>query len=88
MTKKQMAMVDAYNRTNARALDDVYGSYSAAKKEAYSYCRGLQYKMKGYDGRIPSANSFAFTYAFRYKENGDEYMCYCTSCNDYKFKIA
>ena len=45
-------------------LDDVYGSYSAAKAQAYRYCTDLCDRYDGYDFCITSANVFAFTVSF------------------------
>ena len=49
-----------------RTLDDVYKSYSAAKQNAYDYCKRLQDKYNGYDFRIISANTFIFTAGFKF----------------------
>lgn len=51
-------------RAIGRTLDDVYGSYSAAKERAYRYCTDLCYKYDGYNFCITSANTFAFTVNF------------------------
>ena len=45
-------------------LDDVYGSYSDAKAQAYRYCTDLCYRYDGYDFCITSANTFTFTVSF------------------------
>lgn len=93
MTKKQEGMLYSYNRSSATELWHVYDNYSRAKENAMDYCRNLQYKLNGYDGRVTGANCFHFTYAFRFEhvneETGacEEWLCYCTYANDYKFKI-
>ena len=45
-------------------LDDVYGSYSAAKLNAYNYCKWLCEQFDGHDFCITSANRFVFTVSF------------------------
>lgn len=51
-------------RAIGHTLDDVYGRYSAAKVQAYRYCKDLCEKYDGYDFCITSANTFAFTVSF------------------------
>ena len=51
-------------RAIGRTLDDVYGSYSAAKAQAYRYCTDLCGKYDGYNFCITSANTFAFAVSF------------------------
>lgn len=45
-------------------LDDVYGSYSVAKANAYNYCKWLCEQCDGHDFCITSANPVAFTVSF------------------------
>ena len=87
MTKKQENMLDSYKRMTSEYLYQIYKSCSAAKMEAYDACRRLQNEMKGYAGRVEKCGSFFFTYAFKYMENGKEYLCYMTGRNTYKFCI-
>lgn len=89
MTKEQERFYESYNRATATNLYEVYGTHSRAKDEAYNYCRRLQYEMGGHDGRICSANTFQFTYAFQYEDaDGDTCFCYITRDNVRKFCIA
>ena len=53
-------------------LDDVYGSYSDAKAQAYRYCTDLCVRYNGYNFCITSANTFAFTVSFEFI-NPDDY---------------
>lgn len=53
-------------------LDDVYGSYSAAKALAYRYCKDLCDKYEGYNFCITSANLFAFTVSFDFINPDDK----------------
>ena len=87
MTKKQEALLDNYRRATATKLADVYKSWSAAKERGWNYCENLRAQLGGYGVRVPSANTFQFTYAFRFMLNGQEWLCYCTASNDYKFCI-
>lgn len=89
MTKKEQAMYTNYlYADNYSELWQVYGSYSHAKSYAMDYCKNLQHKKEGYNPKIVSHNSFIFTYAFEYEENGDKYLMYITPSYDYNFKIA
>lgn len=89
MTKKQEGMLKSYKRATATDLWQVYDSWSQAKANALDYCHDLQRRLDGYDGRICSANTYQFTYAFRYVDvdTGHMCLCYCTAANDYKFAI-
>lgn len=51
-------------RIEGEHLDDVYGSFSAAKARAYMYCRALEAEFDGFDGGITGHNSQFFTYMF------------------------
>ena len=88
MTKANKGYYENYKRATATALYDVYGTYSAAKARGYAYCRELQYNMGGYDGRICSANTFQFTYAFQYvNETGKKCLAYITARHNRFFEI-
>lgn len=88
MTKKQQTMYDSYCRANTTELWQVYNNFSSAKQRGMDYCKELQYKLDGYDGRITGHSCHFFSYAFRYMVNDEEWMCYCTHANDYNFKIS
>ena len=88
MTKKQIGMLENYRSATATNLWDVYTTFSKAKRNAYDYCRRVQYEMHGTAGRICSANTYQFTYAFTYvNDNGKESLCYITPSNNYTFEI-
>ena len=88
MNKFQRGLYSNYLRATATELSQVYGSHSAAKDAAMGYCRRLQSEMDGRDGRICSANSFSFTYAFRYTDvDGRECLCYISKAYDRKFPL-
>ena len=89
MTKAQAGLYSTYQRATATDLYQVYGRYSHAKEQAMQYCRRLQAEANGYDGRICSANSFQFSYAFRYEDaNGQECLCYITKAHDRRFPLV
>ena len=50
--------------TIGNTLGDVYGRYSDAKADAYHACKKLCERCDGYNFRITSANTFAFTVSF------------------------
>ena len=89
MTKAQAALFGTYKRATATDLWQVYGRYSRAKAEAMARCRQLQYELGGFDGRICSANSFNFSYAFLYENcDGDICLCYITKEHVRRFFIG
>ena len=88
MRKQCEGFYENYKRATARTLSDVYSRYSRAKENALQYCKELQYNMNGYDGRICSANTFQFTYAFQYmNESGKHCLAYITRDNNRYFEI-
>ena len=87
MTKKEQAMYNRYCSANVSMLCEVYGSWSSAKEYAYAHCLDRQRHYNGYDGRITSANTNFFCYAFRYQTNDGERLRYMTGRNNYDFLI-
>lgn len=87
-TKKEQQMFENYINSNATYLEDVYGMYSNKKEKAYEECRQDMIAHNGNHPRIPTSNSFQFTYAFQYKDdNGKTRMRYHTPTNVYDFEI-
>ena len=64
-TIKGQNFINAYNRSSDRDLFDVYGRYSAEKGRADKDCRRKMIEEGGEDYRIISANTFAFSCAWR-----------------------
>jgi len=87
MTKKNRAMYEAYMRATDRRLEDAYGRASERKRAAFRSCVRTLEEMQGYDGRIVSHNTFRFSYAFRYMQDGEERIRYITADNNYDFAI-
>ena len=88
MKKMYEGFYENYKRATATELWEVYGTHSRAKDEAMQYCRELQYNMNGFDGRICSANTFQFTYAFQYvNESGKNCLAYITRDHNRFFEI-
>lgn len=89
MTAKEIAMYEGYIRATMRDLDDAYTTCSRAKKNAWRYCEDLRRRLGGFDVRVPSANTFQFSYAFKYfsPETGAESIHYETAKNSYDFEI-
>lgn len=88
MTKKNRGLLNNYNNATARTLWDVYTTCSAEKRKAFDDCNVKQCQMNGYDARICSANTYQFTYAFKYvNEDNKECLFYRTAANDYTFVI-
>lgn len=89
MTKAQAALYSTYQQATTTDLSQVYGRYSYAKEQAMHYCHRLQAELNGYDGRICSANTFQFSYAFRYTDvDGQECLCYITKAHDRRFPLV
>lgn len=85
MTKRQEQMLDNYHRASATELYEVYGRYSEKKREAFDRCRKLQ---ATYDGCICKANSWQFTYAFKFNNGYHQTcLCYITKDGEYEFPI-
>ena len=88
MKKAYEGFYENYKRATATELSEVYGRYSAAKAQAMEYCKEMQHNMNGYDGRICSANTFQFTYAFKYvNESGRNCLAYITRDHNRYFEI-
>lgn len=88
MNKMESALYNNYIHSTTTNLSDVYGRYSHAKEEAMNYCKRLQHEMKGFDGRICSANTYSFSYAFQYiNDDGVVCLCYITKAHNRKFEI-
>lgn len=66
-------------------LDDVYGSYSAAKARAWERCKSLCVELDGYYLCVTSANTFMFTAQFEFDnpENGRPMVCHITPTQTY-----
>lgn len=72
-----------YSRGNK--LDEVYGSYSAAKAWAWEHCESLCAELDGYNLCITSANTYIFTAQFEFDspENGRPMVCHITPSRTY-----
>ena len=68
----------AYLNSTDETLMDVYKSCSWNKIQAFRRCRDLMHKLGGWDLRILSHNSQAFTVGFTFEENGIAKFAYIT----------
>lgn len=66
-------------------LDEVYGSYSAAKAWAWKQCESLCAELEGFNLCITSANTFRFSaqFEFEHPENGRPMVCHITPTSTY-----
>lgn len=88
MTKKQYNFVEAYYKSDAVYLSDVYKTYSQAKQHAYNVCMERMHNMNGYAPKILSSNAFHFTLAWLYiNESGKECMDVETAYNTYYIQL-
>ena len=67
-TKKGQGMLQGANRRAGVSLNDIYGKASAAKWNAYAWCRERCRTEGGYDFHITSYNTFGFSVAWRTAE--------------------
>lgn len=67
-TRKGMALMDAYNRSNIYDIYDAYERPSVEKVRADSDCRKLCNREGGFGYMIISYNTFAFSVAWRTPE--------------------
>ena len=82
--KEKKYITALYERATATSLDEVYGRYSAKKKEAFEYCRNLMMKYNGWGLKILSYNTFMFTAGFEFtdEETGAINIMYITPSKD------
>lgn len=86
-SKKAAALAQNYWNSYYRTLNDCYARPSHAKENADFWCRQKMVEYGGFDYRICSYNCQTFTAAFRFKENGVEYLCYMTAYYNYKIRL-
>ena len=86
--RQALAHYESYKRSTATELHHVYGSYSAAKAQAWKYCRDLMIKKNGHGLRIISANRWMFTAGFEYEEDGKQMFMYITKTKDVAVEVA
>lgn len=79
-TKESRYITELYEKSSARCLADVYGTYSHAKAEAFKYCQRLMAEHDGFDLRILSSNTYMFTAAFGFwsEDTGEMLLMYIT----------
>lgn len=87
MTKAQKQLYNAWRRARHETIWDAYARPSFAKEEAYEYCLKDMREHNGFSGRITSANSFHFSFAYIYDTEKDKRLRYHTAANVYDFAI-
>jgi len=86
-SKKAEYLVYNYMNSDKTTLKDCYARPSNAKEKAYFWCKYVMVRSNGYDIRICSYNTQIFTAAFRFMENGIEYLAYITPKHIYKIRL-
>ena len=89
-TKKMQRFWNSYKfalRHNIATLQDVYKKPSAKKINAYELWVSIFHDLNGRDFAIISSNSFSFTVAFIYIEDGKEWFLVETPTNQYISEI-
>ena len=86
-TKKAQCMIYSYECAKAKSLSDCYVKTSKEKKDAELFCRADMVEHGGYDFRITGHGIQHFSCAYRYEENGIEYLVYHTRANVYRVAL-
>lgn len=89
-TKKMQYFWNNYKyalRQHLATLQDVYKKPSAKKINAYEQCVRTFNNLNGRDFAIISSNTFSFTVAFTYIEDGKEWFLVETPTNQYISEI-
>lgn len=87
MTKKQEAILRAYNYSHKTTLHECYGSWSWAKEHAYNYCKRLCEEMNGYGFKIIGYNTCMFSVGFIYYKGDKKMFHYETNATTLDFEI-
>ena len=87
MTKKEKAMYQNWKNATMRSLGDAYDNPSVAKQNSYRWCLEQATELGGYDIRIPSRNTFGFTFAYLFNMGETVYLRYETKDNTYVFEV-
>ena len=87
MNKKQQQLLNNYLKSSDYYLNDVYTRWSLGKEIAYDRIRCECAYNDGFDLRICSANTFAFTMAYSYYVGDKLHLRYHTRDNVYDFEI-
>ena len=87
-TERARQIVRAWEYSCDVDLDDAYGRYSHAKRNAYEYCREREQECQSYSGRITGHIACTFSYAFMCRVGAKSYLVYITHCNDYAIDVA
>lgn len=86
MTKKQKQMLWAVTHSDKESLYDVYNTFSRAKYIAFYNCIHEMCRKDGFNLRITSANTYAFSCGFLYYDEDKHLRCrYYTSQKTYDF---
>ena len=83
VTQHAKRIYDSFCNSSDSSLDEVYGRYSQAKRNAIEYCYAREREFGAYDGVITGHNSMTFSYAFTGRCEGKRYLVYITQCGDY-----
>ena len=86
MTEKQQKMLWAVTHSDNESLYDVYKTFSHKKYLAFDNCIYEMRRKDGFNLRITTANTFAFSCGFLYYDENKRLHCrYYTSANVYDF---
>ena len=85
--KEKENLIRSYNNSRLYSLNECYNNCSSRKWKAFKYCLDLKEKYNGKALKILSYNTFMFTAAFEFIEDGVEKLMYITPSYDRSFPI-
>ncbi len=91
MTKKQKGMLWTHEHATKLFLEGDCGIYknpSSAKHCASQFCENEYTEYHGFNKRYHSANSFFFSFSYKYVKNRKIHLRYHTANNVYDFVVA
>ena len=82
-TKMMIANARCHKISNMYDIDDAYSNCSHAKRNAWEYCKKLCADYDGWDLRIISKNTFAFSAGFYFISKETGCICFAYITKDY-----
>lgn len=81
MTKKELEVIRNYKNSDTYSIYEAYERPSYNKERTFEVILREMDEKNGYGMRILSKNTFVYTCAYRFEENGKEYLRYHTPSN-------
>ena len=87
LSKREVEMVERYYDADDTDIYDAYDRPSKAMRDAFRRCVNMKCEMNGNDLRITGHSSYRFSCAFRYFNNGVEFLRYITKDHNYDINL-